>query len=125
MSVASHESNRSVFELVAERYQWVRESMRRPWRIIPPKAQPGTQTDIAPEENHSFASFRSEPALKDEDKVHSWDDGVPGLKHVDSFALSKEMVQQAEGEGKGPFRFLNNILLQAIAVVCIVCLIIK
>lgn len=127
MSVGSHESNKSVFVLVAERYQWVRDSMRRPWRIIP-KREPGTQTEVPTADDRSFTSFRSEPvALADEGKVGQWDDGMPELKSVNSFALAHEMVIQAEmePEKKGRFRFLNNIILQAIAVVCVVCLVIK
>lgn len=125
MSTASHESNKSVFDLVAERYQWVRESMRRPWRIVP-KTQPGTQTEVPCADDRSFTSFRSEPtAMADEAKVREWDDGTPALKSVTSFALSPQHMQQAEREGKGPFGFIHNVFFQAFAIICVVCLIIK
>lgn len=98
--------------------------MRRPWRVFP-KQPPGAQTEVPVADDHSFTSFRSEPGLRDENKVQNWDAGTPALQTVTSFALSERVVQQAEREGRNPLRYLNNIFVQAIAVVCVVLLVLK
>eukprot|EP00210_Caulerpa_lentillifera_P007055 g6749.t1 len=100
MSNASRESSKSLFESWSEKFSNARERLKRSWR----RSSGGlleSNTDVPAADDHSFASFHSDPTITDEAKVSTWDDAQPELVKIKSFALSEEMLNRIEDDDEG------------------------